>query len=115
MRLDRLSRSGRHLGRKRADFRGLGRERVKPLSPIGRLQFHDLGEVLGADCIAFSQWVLLRLDLRWQGFRKGHGQVCKRLKRENINDGKEFYEFGDGRTAASGPQSRRHVAEADDV
>ena len=34
-----------------------------------------------ADCIAFLQWALPRLDLRWQGFRKVHGQVCKRLKR----------------------------------
>jgi chemotaxis protein methyltransferase CheR len=34
-----------------------------------------------ADCIAFLQWALPHLDLRWQGFRKVHGQVCKRLKR----------------------------------
>lgn len=34
-----------------------------------------------ADCIAFLQWALPPLDLRWQGFRKVHGQVCKRLKR----------------------------------
>jgi chemotaxis protein methyltransferase CheR len=34
-----------------------------------------------ADCVAFLQWALPRLDLRWQGFRKVHGQVCKRLKR----------------------------------
>ena len=33
-----------------------------------------------ADCVAFLQWALPRLDLRWQGFRKVHGQVCKRLK-----------------------------------
>jgi chemotaxis protein methyltransferase CheR len=35
----------------------------------------------GADCVAFLQWALPRLDLRWHGFRKVHGQVCKRLKR----------------------------------
>ena len=34
-----------------------------------------------ADCIAFLRWALPRLDLRWQGFREVHGQVCKRLKR----------------------------------
>jgi len=34
-----------------------------------------------ADCIVFLQWALPRLNLRWQGFRKVHGQVCKRLKR----------------------------------
>lgn len=34
-----------------------------------------------ADCVAFLQWALPQLDLRWQGFRKVHGQVCKRLKR----------------------------------
>lgn len=34
-----------------------------------------------ADCVAFLQWALPRLDLRWRGFRKVHGQVCKRLKR----------------------------------
>ena len=34
-----------------------------------------------ADCVAFLQWALPRLDLRCQGFRKVHGQVCKRLNR----------------------------------
>jgi chemotaxis protein methyltransferase CheR len=34
-----------------------------------------------AACIAFLQWALPRLDLRWAGFRKVHGQVCKRLRR----------------------------------
>ncbi len=33
------------------------------------------------DCVAFLQWALPSLDLRWHGFRKVHGQVCKRLKR----------------------------------
>lgn len=33
------------------------------------------------DCVAFLQWALPRLGLRWLGFRKVHGQVCKRLKR----------------------------------
>jgi chemotaxis protein methyltransferase CheR len=34
-----------------------------------------------SDCIAFLQWALPRLGLRWTGFRKVHRQVCKRLRR----------------------------------
>jgi chemotaxis protein methyltransferase CheR len=34
-----------------------------------------------ADCVAFLKWALPCLDLHWQGFRKVHGQVCKRLRR----------------------------------
>lgn len=34
-----------------------------------------------AECTAFLQWALPQLDLRWPGFRKVRGQVCKRLKR----------------------------------
>ena len=34
-----------------------------------------------ADCVAFLQEALPRLGLCWQGFRKVHGQVCKRLRR----------------------------------
>lgn len=33
------------------------------------------------DCIAFLQWVLPRLRMRWAGFRKVHKQVCKRIHR----------------------------------
>lgn len=32
-------------------------------------------------CIAFLQWALPRLRMRWAGFRKVRGQVCKRLAR----------------------------------
>jgi chemotaxis protein methyltransferase CheR len=32
-------------------------------------------------CIAFLQWALPRLGMRWAGFRKVRGQVCKRIKR----------------------------------
>ena len=32
-------------------------------------------------CIAFLQWALPHLGLRWPGFRKVRGQVCKRLRR----------------------------------
>jgi len=33
------------------------------------------------DCVAFLQWALPRLRLRWPGFRKVRRQVCKRLER----------------------------------
>src|SRR5574341_1404341 len=33
------------------------------------------------DCVAFLQWVLPRLRLRWPGFRRVRRQVCKRLDR----------------------------------
>jgi chemotaxis protein methyltransferase CheR len=39
------------------------------------------GAMGDADCVAFLQESLPRLGLRWQGFRKVHGQVCKRLRR----------------------------------
>jgi chemotaxis protein methyltransferase CheR len=34
-----------------------------------------------ADCVAFLQWALPRLGLRWQGFRKVRRQVCRRISR----------------------------------
>lgn len=34
-----------------------------------------------AECIAFLQWALPKLGLRWAGFRKVRRQVCKRLGR----------------------------------
>jgi chemotaxis protein methyltransferase CheR len=33
------------------------------------------------DCVDFLQWALPRLDMRWPGFRKVRGQVCKRIRR----------------------------------
>ena len=45
-------------------------------------------------CIRFLQWALPRLNLRWPGFRKVRGQVCKRLGRRldelNITDLKRY-------------------------
>lgn len=32
------------------------------------------------DCVALLRWALPRLQLNWAGFRKVHGQVCKRLR-----------------------------------
>ncbi|HCF60654.1 MAG TPA: chemotaxis protein CheR [Myxococcales bacterium] len=34
-----------------------------------------------ADCVALLQWALPRLHLRWEGFRRVRGQVCKRIAR----------------------------------
>ena len=34
-----------------------------------------------AECVAFLQWALPQLDLRWSGFRKVRRQVCKRIAR----------------------------------
>lgn len=34
-----------------------------------------------SDCVAFLQWALQRLGMRWGGFRKVRRQVCKRLRR----------------------------------
>lgn len=34
-----------------------------------------------AECVAFLRWALPRLRMRWPGFRRVRGQVCKRLAR----------------------------------
>jgi chemotaxis protein methyltransferase CheR len=34
-----------------------------------------------ADCVAFLQWALPRLGLRWAGYRKVRRRVCKRVSR----------------------------------
>jgi chemotaxis protein methyltransferase CheR len=34
-----------------------------------------------AECTVFLQWALPRLGMRWSGFRKVRGQVCKRVGR----------------------------------
>lgn len=33
------------------------------------------------DCVTFLQWALPRLGLRWPGYRRVRGQVCKRVDR----------------------------------
>jgi len=33
------------------------------------------------DCVALLEWALPRLGLRWKGFRRVRGQVCKRIAR----------------------------------
>jgi chemotaxis protein methyltransferase CheR len=37
--------------------------------------------VKDADCVSFLQWALPSLDLRWPGYRRVRGQVCKRIDR----------------------------------
>jgi chemotaxis protein methyltransferase CheR len=34
-----------------------------------------------SECIAFLQWALPKMGLRWPGFRRVRGQVCKRVER----------------------------------
>jgi chemotaxis protein methyltransferase CheR len=40
-----------------------------------------LSGVKDSECVALLQWALPHLGLRWRGFRKVRGQVCKRLDR----------------------------------
>lgn len=43
---------------------------------------HNGGQVVSEDeCVRFLQWALPFLHLRWKGFRRVRGQVCKRLKK----------------------------------
>ncbi len=41
-------------------------------------------------CVCFLQWALPQLHMRWPGFRKVYGQVCKRIRRRilelDLND-----------------------------
>lgn len=37
--------------------------------------------MLDTDCVAFLQWALPRLGLRWRGYRRVRRQVCKRVQR----------------------------------
>ena len=47
-----------------------------------------------ADCTDFLQWALPRLRMRWGGFRRVRGQVCKRLARRIVDLGlKDLSEY----------------------
>jgi chemotaxis protein methyltransferase CheR len=37
--------------------------------------------VKDTECVAFLQWALPRMKLRWPGFRRVRGQACKRIRR----------------------------------
>lgn len=48
-------------------------------------------------CIRFLQWALPRLHMRWPGFRRVRGQVCKRLDRRlhqlGLGDGRDYQDY----------------------
>ena len=50
-----------------------------------------------AECVEFLRWALPRLGLRWPGFRKVRGQVCKRIARRmadlNIDEISEYRDY----------------------
>lgn len=45
-----------------------------------------------ADCVGFLQWCLPRLELKWSGYRKVRGTVCKRVRRRIRTLGLATYE-----------------------
>ncbi len=45
-----------------------------------------------ADCVALLRWLLPRLHLRWQGYRRVRRQVCKRLRRRAAELGLEDFD-----------------------
>jgi chemotaxis protein methyltransferase CheR len=57
-------------------------------------------------CVSFLQWALARLDLRWAGFRKVRGQVCKRIKRRLAALGLDSFEAYRARLEADGDEWR---------
>jgi chemotaxis protein methyltransferase CheR len=46
-----------------------------------RLSWGAAPIVKDAECVRFLQWALPRLGLRWPGYRRVRGQVCKRIDR----------------------------------
>jgi chemotaxis protein methyltransferase CheR len=44
------------------------------------LAVEAMGTRPDADCVAFLQWALPRMGLRWAGFRRVRRQVCRRLR-----------------------------------
>ena len=59
------------------------------------------------DCTAFLQWALPQLGLRWPGFHKVRGQVCKRLTRRMHAIG--LSDFATYRARLEGDPSERRV------
>jgi chemotaxis protein methyltransferase CheR len=43
--------------------------------------------MIDSECVTFLQWALPRLQMRWPGFRKVRGQVCKRINRRRTDLG----------------------------
>jgi len=59
--------------------------------------------MIDRDCVEFLKWSLPRLHMRWQGFRRVRGQVCKRIDRRMASLGlpdaaayRKFLEANDG-------------------
>ncbi|XXF77771.1 CheR family methyltransferase [Myxococcaceae bacterium GXIMD 01537] len=59
-----------------------------------------------AECVALLQWAAPRLRLRWEGFRRVRGQVCKRI-------GRRLKELGLADVAAYRAHLERDAAEWD--
>jgi len=57
-----------------------------------------------AQCVSLLQWALPSLDLRWPGYRRVRGQVCKRIDRR-------IRALGLSRTAAYKTYLSEHAAE----
>ena len=50
--------------------------------PLGGQSSHQSQPVMSdRDCVAFLQWALPQMHLRWAGFRRVRRQVCRRLRR----------------------------------
>lgn len=49
------------------------------------------------DCVRFLQWALPRLQMRWPGFRKVRGQVCKRIAKRleqlQLTDARAYQDY----------------------
>lgn len=56
-----------------------------------------------AECTAFLQWCLPRLEMRWSGFRRVRSQICKRIARrmrqlglDGFDEYRRYLEHNDG-------------------
>ena len=65
------------------------------ITPIRRGRNKRWLNMTDQECVQFLKWSLPRLRMRWNGFRKVRGQVCKRIDRR-------LHELGLADTAAYG-------------
>ena len=61
----------------------------------------------GEECVAFLQWALPRLGLRWAGYRKVRRQVCRRVRARVAALGLGDLDAYRGRLAAHGTAAER--------
>lgn len=66
-----------------------------------------------SDCVAFLQWALPRMGMRWKGFRKVRRQVCRRIRNRMAELGlprwrayREYLEANPGEWEALAPLCR---------